>query len=441
MSTFLQIFMLDVCMFNPNTSCGFIAHTLDDATTIFASKAQFAYDYLPDLVKMMAPLTKRNTTEMQWANGSSMRVGTSLRGGTLQYLHISEFGKIAARFPERAEEIVTGSLNTLSSNGHVFIESTAEGQSGRFFDMVTTARANVGKKLGKMDNKFFFFPWYKDHTYVLDTAGLIIPRDLDKYFTKLSDHYGIELSMEQKAWYVSKDKQMGEGMHREFPSHPDEAFAAAPEGNYYGSLMAQAHRQGRIGSVPFDPMMMVETHWDLGMNDSMVLWARQRGPGGELRYINYYENSGHGLAHYANVLDDWKAEYGYRYSRHIGPHDSNVRELGTGKTRKETAESLGMKPWEVAPSIGLQAGIEAVRNVLPKCYFDETRCEKGIEALMKYTKEWNDKLGTWSNQPKHDKYSHAADAFRTGAVAREPIDHEDSGFNVKEIKVPKFGAV
>jgi hypothetical protein len=137
------------------------------------------------------------------------------------------------------------------------------------------------------------------------------------------------------------------------------------------------------------------------MDDEMAIWFVQR-VGREIRLIDYYANSGEGLAHYAKVLK----RAPYNYSRHIGPHDIEVRELGTGKSRKETAEEMGLRPFEVAPKLEVQDGIEAVRNLLPRCWFDAEKCADGIRALKNYRKDWDENRGVWLPRPRHDWASH-----------------------------------
>jgi hypothetical protein len=132
-TTFIQLLMLDACVFRDDMRAGTIAHTLGDAQVIFRDKIRFPYDHLPEMIKAMAPARYDNACELLLGNNSSIRVGVSLRSGTLQYLHISEYGKICAKFPQKAREVRSGALNTLDKNGMVFIESTAEGQDGHFF--------------------------------------------------------------------------------------------------------------------------------------------------------------------------------------------------------------------------------------------------------------------------------------------------------------------
>jgi phage terminase large subunit len=136
----------------------------------------------------------------------------------------------------------------------------------------------------------------------------------------------------------------------------------------------------------------------------------------EIHLIDYYETSGESLAHYADILK----EKDYAYSRHIAPHDIMARELGTGKSRLEVANELGID-FEVAPKLEVDHGIESVRNTLPHCYFDREKCKTGLDALRQYRKQWDDKNQVFKNKPLHDWCSHASDAFRYGCV-HDPID-------------------
>ena len=127
-TTFIQLFMLDACVFNSDIRAGTIAHTLADAQIIFRDKVRFPYDNLPEAIKKAVGAQNDNSTELLLANNSSIRIGVSLRSGTLQYLHVSEYGKICAKFPDKAREVRSGALNTVDKNQMVFVESTAEGK-------------------------------------------------------------------------------------------------------------------------------------------------------------------------------------------------------------------------------------------------------------------------------------------------------------------------
>lgn len=196
------------------------------------------------------------------------------------------------------------------------------------------------------------------------------------------------------------------------------SFQAANMGAYYGKQMADAEADKRIARVPWEPTIPVTTAWDLGIDDATAIWFVQQ-VAREVRIIDYYEASGEGLAHYASVLRSKP----YAYGEHLLPHDAAVKELGTGKSRVEVLQSLGIQP-TVVPVQRVEDGINAVRMLLPRCYFDAEKCSQGIKALMQYQREWVDKLGTWRAAPRHDWSSHAADAFRYLATGLKPPPSE-----------------
>ena len=177
-------------------------------------------------------------------------------------------------------------------------------------------------------------------------------------------------------------------------------------GAYYGRLMRKAKEDKRISNVPHEPSLPVWTAWDLGF-DATAIWFAQV-VGREIRIIDYYESSGVELAHYVRELQNRD----YVYGGHIVPRDAQAKELGTGKSRIELMQSLGLRSITLAPSHYVEDGIEAVRVFLPKCWFDAQRCARGIDALDLYRAEYDDKRATLKARPLHDWSSHAADAFR-----------------------------
>ena len=183
------------------------------------------------------------------------------------------------------------------------------------------------------------------------------------------------------------------------------------EGAIYKSELETVKDSGRVTSIPYDPVMQVHTFWDLGVSDSTCIWFAQM-HGREIRIIDYYEASGEGLPHYADVLQ----RKGYLYGKHWAPHDIQVRELGSGRSRIETAKQLGID-FQICPNIPIEDGIHAVRMVLPRCWFDEGKTMRGLDCLRNYRREFNDKLGEFKPTPVHDWASHGADAFRYLAVA------------------------
>lgn len=184
------------------------------------------------------------------------------------------------------------------------------------------------------------------------------------------------------------------------------SYEIIAEGSYYAKLLAEADQDERIGRVPYDPILQVYTAWDLGIGDSTAIWFAQV-TGMECRLIDYYETSGVGLDHYASVLRSKP----YAYAEHLLPHDVMVSDLSTGRTRLQTLASLGINARALNRD-SVDDGINAVRNLIPKCWFDAKRCEDGLDKLRLYRREYDEKLRTFKERPLHDFASHAADAFR-----------------------------
>lgn len=195
-------------------------------------------------------------------------------------------------------------------------------------------------------------------------------------------------------------------------------FRHVYEGAYFVEQLVNAKVSGRICKVAYEPDLPVHTAWDLGIGDSTAIWFFQVSAK-EIRVIDHYEANNQGLPHYAGVL---KAK-GYRYGDDWVPHDAKVRELGTGRTRVETLIDLGRKP-RVVPDHKLMDGINAVRETLPHCWFDEHRTEAGLDALRQYRSEFDDKALVFDDKPKHDWTSHTADAFRYLAMAWRTLQPE-----------------
>jgi len=407
-STFIMILMLDSCIFINNHNCGGIAQGLKESQDLFDNKVKFAYDNLPDWVKESSLLIADNSQKLELSNGSTITIGTSLRGGTFQKLHISEFGKTSAKFPDKAREIKTGALNTVHAGQMIFVESTAEGKSGEFYDLCQIARRNAGKVLTPLDPKFHFYPWFDNPNYISDPC--VIPKDMDDYLSKFN------LTPEQKAWYYKKELIMGLDMKQEFPATPDEAFEGSAQGSFYLREMAMIRENSQIKFVPYDSSHPVYTFWDIGQSrDMMSIWFYQR-INGENRFINYHESNNAGWDHYANTL----RELGYNYAKHFFPHDGNKRIVGKEiLTTKQLAMQAGIRPIEIIPvtTSVWEDIMNYCKPLLPQCVFDEKNTSKGITHLDNYRRRWDKTNAMWMNEADHNEASHGADAFRTFAVA------------------------
>jgi phage terminase large subunit len=185
------------------------------------------------------------------------------------------------------------------------------------------------------------------------------------------------------------------------------------DGAYYAEIMMQ--NKDQVTSVPVDNALPVNTVWDLGMSDATAIWWYQQ-HGQEIRVVNYYENNNHGLNHYINYLHEWRDKHNIVYQHHFAPHDISVREMGTGKSRHEVAQKMGINFIRV-PRVDLMGGINTVRNILHRCWFDENNCREGIRCLKNYRKEFDERKGIFNEKPLHDWSSHGADAFRYLAVS------------------------
>ncbi|ANZ05347.1 terminase [Raoultella ornithinolytica] len=427
-TTEVCIIQLDLAIFHKK-ECALIAHSLPDAERLFRNKTQFAYQRMTDDIKLANPLVKETTSEYVFAKGGSVTVSTSFRGGTLYSLHVSEFGKICAKYPEKAKEIVTGAFEAVPLGGVITLESTAEGRAGYFYDYCSEAEKALlqGKELSNLDWKFFFFSWWKNPQYAIDPVEPL-PQRLIDYFSEMEAKHGVVVNERQKAWYYAKEKTLGDDMKREYPTIPVEAFQQSVEGAYYAKQFRWLYTNKRIGKIPDNSHLPVHTFWDIGVGDSTAIWF-VREVGEEFHIIDYYENSGEGLRHYMKVLKD----RGYEYGEHWGPHDIDNREFGAdAKSRRELAREgyeidgqVYSMTFQVVPKVGVDTGIESVREILPSCVFDEEKCAEGISHLEGYRKEWDDKRGCWKDKPLHDFTSHGADGFRYFAVAKN--NHKQVG--------------
>ena len=409
-TTFIDLFILDECLFRDTVEGGIICDNMDNAKKIFRRKIQFPYQHMSGAIVGLRSALTESKTEMEFANGSVISVGTSLRSGTYQYLHVSEFGRIAQKYPDKAQEIVTGALETVAPGQMVFIESTAAGRYGYFYDYCLRAKtlADAGAELTPLDYRFHFFPWFLKPGNRLDTPVPLTPGLVD-YFAQLEDRIGHHLTLAQRNWYAKKHEALGEDIKQEHPSTPEEAFETSIQGAYFSEELAAMRKKGRICNVPVDESTLVDTWWDLGMNDAMSIWFTQD-VDREIHAIDYYEDSGKGLAHYARVLTD----KGYHYGSHYAPHDIRVRELaGEGKSRLESALALGIRFNVVNRPQTKADSIQAARNIFPILWLDQRYCAAGLVHLEAYRKRWNERLSCYDDTPLHDEHSNGADAFQT----------------------------
>jgi len=355
----------------PRPRTAFVAPT-------FAQAKRIAWDYVKFYAGVI-PGVQFNETELRadFPNGGRLMLLSAENPDALRGIYLDEcvFDEFGMQNPRVWGEVVRPALS--DRQGSACFLGTPAGHN-HFFDLLETAKGQIAEKSDD---------WYFKICKASET-GIVKEGELE----------------------AAQAQMTPEQYEQEYEC----SFTAAIIGAYYGKLLTDADDSGRISRVPYDPAYPVHTAWDLGINDATAIWFAQVFRGGAIHVIDYYESSGVGLDHYADIL----SKKDYHYGDHLAPHDVEVRELGSGKSRVETAYSLGIK-FRVVPKMKVADGINAARMLIPKCYFDRDRCGDGIEMLRQYRQEWDDRRKIFRDHPRHDYTSHAADAFRYLAVGLE----------------------
>ncbi len=429
-TTLIAVMWLDHALFNANQRCGIIAQDREAAEAIFRDKVRFAYDNLPIEIRERFPLDRDSAAELLFKhNNSSVRVATSMRSGTIHRLHVSEFGKICAKYPDKAQEVVTGSIPAVPLNAVLVIESTAEGREGDFYKMVQTAEADEAsaKELTPRDYRLHFYAWWMEDSYQIDPRTVDLAREDHEYFdavevaVKAALDIDLRLTPGQKAWYAATKRADFNGaeerMWQEYPSFPAESFQISTQGNWYAKDMVALRKRGGITRVAVLDVP-VNTFWDIGNSDGCAIWFHQE-LRGEDRFINYFEAHGEDLRHYVKELRDT----GYVFGAHFLPHDADHKRLSdfNKSTREMLEQLLPGERFSVVPVITeLVNGIHQTRKHLKSAYFDQTACDKGIKRIEGYRKRFNRADNRFTDQPdKSNGCSEGADALRQWAQAKE----------------------
>ena len=464
MSTFTAMLMLDCCLFRANFEAGIIDKTLPDAREKLR-KIKLAYEWMlnppvamgrdhvddegdrEEIAKYALGIAKGkldgaaraaeiSAEKADFANGSKIRIGTNLRGGTMNLLHVSEFGYVARAFPQRADDILQGGLNTVPKDQIVIMESTHEGgKYGENYRLVKAAMEAQGRELDDTDFRFFFFPWWKQAEYSLPRSKADTS-ELNDYWHELEKR-GIELSDAQKRWYASQCKVFGALIKREYPSTPEEALSNPASGAIYAAQIEALRAAGKIAAeFEADDLHPLYISWDLGGSDYTAMWLFQPGGDGKYYVLDYFCASGQKIPFYVQKAQQWERQYGQLIARHILPHDARQERLESVASVERQLRAAGFKT-SVLPRVkNTWDGIFATRDVLGHCVFHE-RCSRevvvetevymsGVDALENYKTGGVGSNGVERSEPLHDACSHGADAFRyfaeaiaAGIVSRE----------------------
>ena len=399
-----------------------IAQDLKNAAKIMKTKVLYPYQNLHPDIKERVKLVSSNNSKMEFSNGSSIEVVVSGRSGTCNILHISELGFTSRHRPEVAKEIITGSIPSVHEGGYIFVESTAEGASGAFYEICTTAtnQQNEGRPLVWSDFKMHFFAWWqKDMNCLRDEdADLVVmfERHL-KYFKELEENDGIKLTKGQKAWYVSQEATLQDLMQQEHPSTPAEAFANSGAGKIFRMQMFDARKGGRIGAFPNISGRLTHTFWDIGMskNNQTAVWFIQN-YGGMWVAVDYMEAEDKSMESWVNTVREHARDKGYLLGKWVGPHDLKKRGGFQGKTLHKEIQNAGVE-FEVVPKVASKdVSIATTRTNFSLLHIDQANCEEAIEHLDAYRYEWDQPRGMYTNTPYHGKESNCADALQQWAL-------------------------
>lgn len=326
--------------------------------------------------------------------------------------------------------MTTGSLQAVPTTGMAFIESTAEGQEGAFYEMARRAEAKwrQAKPLTPVDYRFHFFPWWRDPQYCLsdeDARRITITLADHDYFDGVEDETGTTLSLGQRAWYIAKrDEEFAaepDLMWREYPSTPEEPWKSTSEGRYLYAVIRKARSEGRIGDFPHVPGLPVYGFWDIGASDTTTLWVMQA-QGQWDTWIDYREANGEGFLPFLSWID----ERGYQIGAMYLPHDAAHARQGIEDVTSLVSQLREIRPswtWHVVPRVAnIQHGIDMLRTDFAAYRFHEAATKQGLTHLENYKRQWNVRLATWGAQPQHDDASHAADAIRQKAQALPHVE-------------------
>lgn len=433
-STLYLAYNLDSCLTKFNYSAGIQSYGQDEANKL-ALRARIMWDDMPSAFKtaLGVELVKCNQDGMFFSNGSVLKIG-NFRGDTLQSLHVSELGKIAIKFPEKARELKTGAFEAVGKNNKITIESTAEGKTGLFYELWQKAylKGIANTQLSPFDFQAIFLSWLIDPDCNIGIE-VPIPIELNRYFTDLEIKLQTKLTMTQKWWYASKYETLGEDMKREYPSYPEEAFEQSIEGTYY----KHEYPKLKIRSNLYDPNLKVHMAMDLGMNDEFSIGFVQVFEHSGIKVpkiIGEYQNNGYGIEHYAEVCKALSRERGWVFGKAAVPHDIKVKELIAGKTRWDAMKEYGFDLVLVKKHY-IVDGIEATRQFLKIVEIDES-CELIRSAIQNYRKKYDSKLGVFLDSPLHDEFSHPADMIRYMAMWFKhtcPTDNYTIGINKSSV--------
>jgi hypothetical protein len=417
MSTALDVLLTDQMLWNAGTQCSLVDQTAADAERKLATIAKVAVDNLPSgtLQHIERVRDSGSILEVSVAGNaaSSFFAGLRARGGTNNWLHLSEWGVIQADDPRRSEEILTGAIPS-AEHGRIIIETTWKGgRGGHLWEIVKGALETPEAAKTDKDWRVVFFPWWKDPTYVVEGDVSTVSPAISQYLDNMEQTTGHTFTPQQRLWYDRQSRDLGLFIFREFPTTLDECFKSPVEGAIYAGELDKLRASGAISAFKTDNSTLVHTAWDLGSPVNTVVWYFQVIGGNEIRVIDCdmdmdmtpVQRVGHMLAK------------GYSYGAHFLPHDAAATRT-SGKADAQVYTEAGLANVRVLPRThDIWIGINACLQMFPRFSFRLPACERGLDALANYAYKRSSATGIVVNEPVHNWASHAADALRMIAEA------------------------
>jgi hypothetical protein len=417
MSTALDVLLTDQMLWNAGTQCSLVDQTAADAERKLATIAKVALDNLPPVALQCIEKVRDSGSILEVSvageAASSFFAGLRARGGTNNWLHLSEWGVIQADDPRRSEEILTGAIPS-AEHGRIIVETTWKGgRGGHLWDIVKGALETPEAAKTDKDWRVVFFPWWKDPTYVVEGDVATISPAISQYLDQMQSQTGHTFSDQQRLWYDRQSRDLGLFIFREFPTTLDECFKSPVEGAIYAGELDKLRASGAISAFKTDNSTLVHTAWDLGSPVNTVVWYFQVIGGNEVRVIDCdmdldmtpVQRVGHMLAK------------GYSYGAHFLPHDAAATRT-SGKADAQVYTEAGLANVRVLPRThDVWVGINACLQMFPRFSFRLPACERGLDALANYAYKRSSATGIVVNEPVHNWASHAADALRMIAEA------------------------
>jgi hypothetical protein len=417
-TTAIAIEMLDHALWESDQRCAIVAQSNEAMEAIFRDKIIFAYDNLPPIVRAMVPYIKRTERMIQFENNSNIRVALSFRSGTLNRLHVSEFGKISAKTPKRAKEIVSGSFPAVVPSGQATIESTAEGKGGEFHKISERARkrADDPRPLAAKEWKFMFFAWWQAKTNEVDPTGVIISDEDHEYFNGLEEALGILLPNRKRAWYVlTRDDELGGDaamMWAEHPSTPQESWQKDRKGHYYAKQMLSARANKHVGLFPPVKGVPCMGVWDIGHTDGTGLFLFQEVLGHH-RFVAYIEGWEEPYDYYTRRMVQTGLVLGTQYLPHDADNHIMLKDITT-TPRTMLQELLPTVPFVTVqriPEKPLQHALVRKHFELIRWHQPGEGMEDALEHIDNYQKSWNTVTAQFNDTPLKNEATECADAL------------------------------